>query len=506
MTGTVYLVGAGPGDEGLLTLRGLELLESAQVVVYDYLANPRFLKHCREDCEKIYVGKKADNHTMPQEEINALLAQKAREGKRVVRLKGGDPYTFGRGGEEGLHLRAQGVPFEVVPGVTSAIGGLAYGGIPVTHRNLASSFHVIAGHLSKEHPEGEEKRYRTYGELEGTLVFLMGARNIHRIAARLMEAGKSPTTPAAVLYRATTPRQEVVEGTLETIGALAHREEKPGLLVVGEVVRLRKDLDFLSRRPLFGKKILVTRADRQNGGTLEAVSRLGGWGVEWPTIRIRPVPEGMELLKVRIREMEGYSHLVFTSQNGVELFFQVLKGMGRDARHLGKVKVHAVGKVTAQALDRQGILCDTVATTFHSEAFARDLLSQLEPGQRVLAPRSRNSRPVMVERLKDHCILEEVFLYETVEAELEEGRVLEDLEGADYVLFTSASTVENFHRQLERRELQVPRNLGLVSIGPVTSEAIRGFGLEPLLEGDPHTIEGMMERLVAHVEKEKGGA
>ena len=322
MKGYVYLVGAGPGDPNLITIKGLNCIRQADAIVYDRLANNRLLSEAKDDCEFIYAGKESKNHTKSQDEINHILYQKAIEGKVVVRLKGGDPYVFGRGGEEGIYLNERGILFEVVPGVTSAIGGLAYGGIPITHRNCASSFHVITGHLKDEL---DELDWEVLAKLKGTLVFLMGVSNLKCICDNLLKYGRNIETPVAIINWASTPKQKTIEGNLTNIYDKAVLEgiKSPSLIVVGEVVNLRNNLNFYEKLPLFGETFVVTRPKSQNSRLVEVLEKYGANIIEFPSIRIEEIDTGGKLDNA-IKDISKYTHIVFTSQNAVKLFFERL--------------------------------------------------------------------------------------------------------------------------------------------------------------------------------------
>lgn len=497
MTGKVTLVGAGPGDEGLITVKGLKRLEAADVVIYDYLANPRLLKNCSKACETIYVGKKAGHHTLGQEEISKLVYEKAKAGKNVVRLKGGDPYVFGRGGEEGEYLYQKGMDFEVIPGISSAVGGLAYAGIPVTYREIATSFHVMTGHLSKD---DKEINYKALAALEGTLVFLMGIGNIDQITKRLMEEGKSPNTPAAIVYQASTSKQQVEVGRLDDIAKKQQSgEKKPGIIVIGEVVLKRPMLDFFSKKPLVGQKIIVTRATNQNASLVERLNFLGGDVHELPTIEIQAISEAT--LMSKIERLKNNTHLVFTSQNAVEIFFETLLKMGHDARQLSHLKITVVGQVTKKALKKYFINADYMAKSYHSESLIAVLKEQLKPDDQVFMPRSQKGNSYLVDALLKICQVDALPIYDTVPVAISKEQMEQTLEQAKWLLFTSASTVEYFFEPLIQHKLQVPQELKILSIGPMTSEKLRYYGYAQHLEAQSHTIEGMIETLLENSRK-----
>ena len=487
MIGKVYLIGAGPGDYKLLTLKGKECLEKADVIVYDRLANEAYLGLGKASCEYINVGEASSNHTLPQDEINELLAVKAKEGKIVARLKGGDPYVFGRGGEEGEYLFERGIPFEVVPGVTSAIGGLCYAGIPITHRDCASSFHVITGHLK----EGSKDsiNWDALVGLNGTLVFLMGIGNLEQITKNLLAAGKDKETPVGLVSWATRYNQSVVTGTLETIyeKALAHQVKPPTLIVVGEVVNLREKLNFFENMPLFGKQIVVTRTRKQSSQLVEAIRDLGGSPLEFPTIEIAPIKENDKLIAA-FKELSKYTHLVLTSPNGVEVFFDALEAEGKDARALAHLKIAVIGEATRKALKQRGISADIMPEKAVAESLVDCLEKELTAEDYVLLPHSALSREVLVSRLQDICKVEDIPTYETlpVEDSSEEvgyiGReaLLGKLaEGAiDYITFTSSSTVHHLVERIGKDQLAILEQTQLISIGEVTTKTLESYGLK----------------------------
>lgn len=491
MSGLVSLVGAGPGDEGLITVKGLKAVESADVIIYDYLANPRLLRNCKANCEKIYVGKKAGNHTLSQEGINDLIVEKAKSGLRVVRLKGGDPYIFGRGGEEGVFLHSFGIEFEVIPGISSSIGGLAYAGIPVTYREIATSFHVITGHMSTD---SNPINFPALAQLDGTLIFLMGIGNMEKITQGLMDYGKSPKTPAAIVYEASTPRQKVEVGTLDTIVTKKHvGEEKPGIIVVGDVIEKRQILDFFSKKPLFGKKIIITRATAQNSSIVEKITEHGGYAVELPTIKIEPIQS--ELLQEKISKLDCYQHVIFTSQNAVTLFFEKLLAMGLDSRHLANAKITCIGAVTAKTLESYYIVPDYVASNYSSEGVLDVLDGKLKQADKVLLPRSKKGNNGIIEALDKLCDLDVVEIYDTVIVHQSEEVIREAFEDADWVFFTSGSTVDNFMSMLQEAEVVIPLQLQIMSIGPMTSARLRHFGLIQFVESEVQTLDGMIDSL-----------
>jgi len=496
--GMVSLVGAGPGDPGLITVKGLECLRTADVVVYDALANPRLLREARADAELISVGKRGGCHSMRQEEINALLVAKAKEGKRVCRLKGGDPFVFGRGGEEALDLAEAGIPFEIVPGVTSGIAGPAYAGIPVTHRDWASSLSLITGHEdpAKEHSAIAWDRLAASG---GTLVFYMGVQRLAETVASLGANGLAPETPAALIQWGTMPAQKTVAGTLADIVERSAGIEPPAVLVVGEVVRLREQLAWFETRPLFGRRIVVTRSRSQASELSGRLEALGADVIEMPTIHIEP-PESYGPLDQAIRALDHYDWVVFTSVNGVAAFFERLEVGGGDARALPLVA--AIGPATSDALRARGIRPDCQPAKFTGEDLVRALSEHGDIARkRLLLPRAAEAPEAFhlgLERLG--AVVDEVDAYRTVVATAADAAVRQRLTDGtvDFVTFTSSSTVRGFAGALGRECLAaLPPRTRFVSIGPVTSETARELGIPIAAEAAEHTIPGLVVAVCA---------
>jgi uroporphyrinogen III methyltransferase/synthase len=477
-TGRVYLVGAGPGDPGLLTVRAVELIASADVIAYDRLIPSGALDGARSDAELIYVGKQPGEEGSSQERIAQLLIERAREGRTVVRLKGGDPFVFGRGGEEAEALRAAGVDYEVVPGVTAGVAAPAYAGIPVTHRDLASAVAFVTGH---EDPEKDEPAldWAALGAFPGTLVLYMGARRLAAIAERLQAAGRPADEPAAVVERGTLPGQRTVVATLGTIAERAEAEGvgPPAITVVGPVAGLREQLAWLERRPLHGRTVAVTRARAQASQLAARLRALGAAVVEAPAIRIRPLPVEVD--------PEGYDLLCLTSPNGVHLLFERL----RDARALAGIRVAAIGPGTARALREHGIEPDVVPQDFTAEGLVEALRDL--PVARALIARAQEARDVLPEALRERgAEVEVVALYETVAEPLEADQ-LAAAGAADYVTFTSSSTVRFFFAAANGR----PRGR-VVSIGPVTTQTLREHGVEPDVEAARHDVDGVVAAIL----------
>jgi len=501
--GRVWLVGAGPGDPALITMAGVACLAGAEVVVYDRLADPRLLDLAPPDAERISVGKAASSHSMSQEEINDLLVAKAREGKRVVRLKGGDPFVFGRGGEEAEALVAAGIPFDVVPGISSATAVPAYAGIPVTHRRMASSFAVVTGH---EDPTKGESSIDWDHLAKGidTLVFLMGGANLAEIAERLVECGRAPDTATAVIRWGTTPNQRTVTGTLADI---ADRVAKAGLTppvitVVGSVVGLREKLRWYDNRPLFGKRVLVTRASKQAGELSQALADLGAEPVELPAIEIVPRVERAKLREV-LRRLDAaeYDWLVFTSANGVDIFFDHLYQAGRDARALGRTQICAIGPGTAEELAWHGIAADLLPERFVAEGVVEALSKRDIMGKRLLWPRARGARRTLalgLERLGAQ--VDELPLYSAAVPKEPDAEALARLRAGeiDIVTFASSSAVRNLVKMLGGDTSALEKPL-IACIGPVTAAAARKLGLRVDVEAPEHTVEGLVRALARTV-------
>lgn len=506
-TGIVYLIGAGPGDPGLITVRGRDRLAQADVVVYDRLIGSELLDAARPGAELIYVGKRPDHHTLTQDEINAVLVEKAQAGLRVARLKGGDPFVFGRGGEEAQALAAAGLPFEVVPGITSAIAAPAYAGIPVTHRDVAASFVVITGHRRMDFEEAED------GDVLGldwpalaavdTLVFLMGVSTLPVIAEQLLRAGRASETPVASIHWGTTPAQQVVTGTLADI---AHRAEATGLrppavTVVGEVAALRDEMRWFDALPLFGQRVVVTRARAQASRLSAQLRALGADPVEFPTIAINP-PEDWAPLDAAIERLEQYGWVIFTSVNGVRFFWQRLERAGKDARSFANARLGAIGPATAGALQEHGLKADLVPPKYVAEA----ILERIGPvdGERVLLPRADIARPALAEGLKSAgAQVDEITTYRTglggADKADELRRKLAESE-IDVVTFTSSSTARNFVAALEPLP-DLPPSLTVACIGPITAGTARDLGLPVTIVAEEYTIDGLVDSLIRHFEK-----
>ena len=505
MSGKVFLVGAGPGDPRLLTVGAMNCLREADVVVYDHLADESILAHVPHGAERIYVGKQSCKHTMRQEDINVLLADKAQEGKTVVRLKGGDPFVFGRGGEEALVLLERGVPFEVLPGVTSAISVPAYAGIPVTHRGVAVSFAVITGH---EDPTKAESHIRWKHLATGvdTLVFLMGVANLPVITKNLIDNGRPADTPAAIIRWGTRADQETYVTTVGEAAEMVRRDgiRPPAIFIVGDVVKLREQLRWFDRadiRPLHGKRILVTRARAQASALTEKLTALGASCIETPVIRIAAPADDYAALDHAIGELHSYHWVIFTSVNGVEHFFARLAHAEKDTRALGYAKVAAIGSATAEALRAYGIHADLVPKEFRAEAVVEALKDILPARARILLPRAQEARDVLPESLRTYgAMVDVVAAYETV-PELDGGAELAArlTNGEiDFVTFTSSSTVKNLVQQLGN--ITPLQQVKIACIGPVTADTARNFALEPDIVAETYTIDGLVNAIKEYVQ------
>ena len=517
--GIVFLVGAGPGDPGLLTVRGAQLLARADVVVYDYLSNPQLLSHCRPDVETVYVGKKAAAHSFTQQQINALLVEKARQGggKRVVRLKGGDPFVFGRGGEECEALAAAGIPFEVVPGITAAIAAPAYAGIPVTHRDFNSSFTFITGHEKEDEYKDAESRAREAASGSSDidwasvaklpcLAFYMGVKSLPRICEKLIEHGMAPDTPAATIRWGTTPKQRTVVGTVSDLPRRVAEAKlaPPALTIVGRVVSLRDTLNWFERRPLFGQTIVVTRTRQQASELSEKLTELGANVIEAPTIRIEPAADKARVVAA-LGDMnhDQYDWVVFTSANAVSYTRELLWSEKLDARAFSAVDVAAVGEATAAALEKElRLRPDLVPPQAVAEAVADALAARGEvKGMRFLLLRADIGRPVLVERLRQGgaAVVDDVAIYETKPAAALPQPLLDALAAGElnWVTFTSSSTAKNFAALLGPDYANQLRGVNLASIGPITTQALRDLGLEPTIQADTFNVDGLVASLVS---------
>ena len=497
----VYLVGAGPGDAGLLTLRGAELLRRADVVIYDMLVNADLLRLAPAGAELISRGSQGTSEAKSQVELNALMIAKASEGKCVVRLKGGDPYVFGRGGEEAEELAAAKIPFEVVPGVSSIVAAPNYAGIPLTHREHASSFTVLTGHEDPTQ-ETSDLDFDQIARIPGTKVILMGLKRLRELADTLIERGVSADTPAAVIRWGTTGRQQSVEGTLATIADAVARAKisAPAMTVIGDVVKLRPKLNWFEQRPLFGKRVVVTRTREQASKLSALLFEAGAEVLEIPTIRIVPSDRKQDIVDALL-ELNSYDWLVFTSPNGVTSFFDLFFKRFQDLRDIGGVRIAAIGPATAAKLKELHLQVDLMPEEAISSKIA-DTFEKFETIEnlKMCLLRAEVASPELPKALEElGAIVDDIAIYKT-EPERDDinhaaARLLES--GADWITFTSASTVEHFHTRFDLPNLlQKFPETKLASIGPETSKAIQVLGLKPTIEAREHTIEGLMAALL----------
>jgi len=503
--GIVYLVGAGPGDPGLITLRGVECLRQAQVVVYDYLANEQLLDHAPPDAERIYAGKIGGRHNQDQEEINRLLVTKGLEGKTVVRLKGGDPFIFGRGGEECDALASAGVPFEVVPGVTAAVGASAYAGIPLTHRDFTASVAFVTG--QEGHGKNESSIDWDLLSLgSGTVVFYMGITSLRNNMKRMAEHGRSPQTPVALIRWATTHGQQILTGTVADIADKADAAgfKPPAVTIVGEVVRLHERLRWLDKRPLSGRRIVVTRTADQAGEFSAMLSARGATLLECPTIQLAE-PTSWDGLDSAIGHLNSFDWLILTSVNSVRIFFQRLNYLGLDARAIGSCKVCAVGPKTAEAIAGHGIRPDLIPTDYKAESIVSELAKLGVSGRSVLFPRADLARDVIPRELEQlGARVSAPVIYRNILPERLCPETLFALEKrcVDCITFTSSSTVLNM-AQLLGADLFVNmmQGVAVASIGPVTSKTCRDLGLKVNIQPEEFTLSALSDAIQNYFQK-----
>ena len=494
-TGIVYLVGAGPGDLGLVTLRAKECIENADVIVYDHLANPEMLNWAREDAEIVYAGKEAGEPQLSQQEINRLLIEKAREGKRVVRLKGGDPFVFGRGAEEAQAIVDAGIPFEIVPGITSAIAGPAYAGIPLTHRAHNSHVTFFTGHEDPAKPQSTVD-YPALSKLGGTQVMLMGVERLGAVTSEMLKQGVRNDLPVALVRSATTGRQETLTGTLADIAqkAVANDFKAPAVAVFGEVVALRDGLNWYEKRPLLGKRIVVTRTRKQASALSNKLHALGAHVIELPTIRIEP-PGNLREFAELVQDAHVYDWIVFTSANGVEAFFDIFFKLYDDGREIGGARIAAIGPATAQRLKDFHLHVDLQPDEFVAEGLVREFKKQGSiENLRILLVRAEKARDTLPKELSAMgAIMDEGFAYRTVPETRDRSGARRQLahDGADLITFTSSSTVENFLAL----GLPWPKGMRIASIGPITSKTVRDQGLKVDVEARRHDIDGLVQAI-----------
>jgi uroporphyrinogen III methyltransferase / synthase len=499
--GKVYLIGAGPGDPGLLTLKGKRCLEEADVVIYDYLVDQRILAYARPEAELLYVGKKSGGDSVPQTEINRLMIERAHNGESVARLKGGDPFLFGRGGEEAEELVAAKVPFEVVPGVTSALAVPAYAGIPVSHREHASAVAIVSGH-KEVWENAPHLNWATLAGVGGTLVFLMGTRQLRTNMQRLITHGLSTETPVALIRWGTRPDQEVLTGTVATIATLAAERhfEPPAIIVVGEVVHLRERLRWFDIKPLFGRRIMVTRPRAQASRFVELLEGHGAEVILFPTIETVPL-ESYERLDVALDNLPAYHWLIFTSVNGVKYFFARLRARQQDIRSLANVRLAAIGPETARAVEAFHLRVDAIPEEYRAEALVPVLGDVHE--RRILLPRAATAREALPKELQTlGAHVDEIPVYQTIRpqnGQMAELRTLLKAGKIDLVTFTSSSTVRNFVASFPEDDVSVLLGKGRVGcIGPITADTAREFGLEVTVQPQTYTISAFTEIIVEY--------
>ena len=499
--GHVVLVGAGPGDEGLLTLKGKEWLERADVIVYDHLVNWNMMRFAHADTETIYAGKKAGHASLEQEAINEILISKARQGKTVVRLKGGDPFIFGRGGEEAIAMKKAGVPFSVVPGVTSPIGVAAYAGIPLTHRDISSTVSIITG-SNEKNQQDIHIDWKKIASRSGTLVFLMGARKLPKICEKLMHFGKAPDTPIAVIQWGTTARQKTWTGTLKTIVDIAMKENiaPPALTIIGEVVNMKPLIEWYETLPLFGKAVVVTRAEDQADSMIRLLQEKGAEPVSFPVIQTVPPPD-WSLLDRALTRLDQYHGLIFTSVNGVRFFMQRLKQKGQDIRDLKGVHIYTIGPKTEKAVQDFGMQVDCVPENFVAESLIESLGRENVTGKKFLIPRALVAREILPDQLREMGALVDVVpAYQT----LPPTRKNEDLthrlkDGVvDVITFTSSSTVTNFLEQIGPELSPLLDRVAFACIGPVTANTARENGLKVTIVPNEFTVDALVMAIEKH--------
>lgn len=495
----VYLVGAGPGDPRLITVKGLECIKKADVIIYDYLVNIDLLKVARPDAEFIYVGKQGGAHTMEQDDINKLIVKKAMEDKIVTRLKGGDPYIFGRGGEEAIVLYENRIPFEVVPGITAAIATPNYAGIPVTHRDFTSTFGLITGH---EDPTKDESSidWAKISTGIGTLAFYMGIKNLPYITEQLMKYGRSKDTPVAVIRWGTTPQQKTVIGTLSTIVEKTRNIKPPAITIVGEVVKLRDQLNWFESKPLFGKTIVVTRSREQASEFADQLYEYGAQVIEFPTIEITK-PDTIQSLDEAINNIHSYNWLVFTSVNGVDAFFQRLFELGKDIRDLKGIKVCAIGPATEDAIQKYYIKVDCRPPKFVAESVVDELKKVTAiKGERFLLPRADIARSFLPEELqKLGGKVTDLVAYKTIMAHPRNINLVDKIRNGEVhiVTFTSSSTVRNFVEIIGKKDLMALNgHVQYASIGPITTQTAEEMGLRIAIKANEYTIPGLVSAIL----------
>ncbi len=497
----VYLVGAGPGDPNLITVKGRDAIKKADVIVYDRLASPQLLQNARADAERIYVGKLPDRHTLTQDEINELLVEKAKAGNIVTRLKGGDPFIFGRGGEEAERLVDEGIPFEVVPGITSAIAVPAYAGIPVTHRDFNSSFSIVTGH---ERPEKTESsiNWEKLATATETLIFLMGVSNLSFIVKQLTKFGRDEQTPIALIRWGTRIEQETLVGTLSDIVEKVEEVNfsSPAIIIVGEVVKLREKLSWFEKKPLFGKRILVTRARSQSSELTTLIDSLGGESIEFPVIRLVEPRHG-DVFDEALSKIADYHWVIFTSVNGVKFFFDRIRKQKIDIRQMANARLAAIGPKTAAALEEKGLLVEALPEEYKAEALVEHLRPLMKENEKVLLPRADIARDVLTVELREMgCEVTEVDAYDTkIDATNAQGIVkMLKQQQINVITFTSSSTVRNFIHALRLATTDIEtvmQHTQIACIGPITAKTAEDLGLKVDVVAREYTIDGLVKAI-----------
>ena len=502
--GIVYLIGAGPGDRGLITIKGKELLQKADVIVYDYLVNTDLLEYAKNHAEILYVGKKAGQKEMTQRSINAHIVKQAKKGNIVARLKGGDPFIFGRGGEEAEALEAENIPFEIVPGVSSVSAVPAYGGISLTHRDFTSSFAVVTGH---EDPSKKQSNIPWHALSQiGTVVFLMGVKKLKQNMLGLLKAGKSPDTPVAVITWGTYPQQRTLTGTIGNISDLVKRYKEitsPGIVVVGEVVKLREVINWYESKPLFGRTIIVTRPKSQAPEFIKLLEEQGAQAVAFPTIEIQP-PNSYKALDKAINTIKQYDWIVFTSVNGVTSFFNRLKELGKDIRELHRAKIATIGEITAQEIQNKGIKVDIVPDDFKAEGLIKIFKKNKLKDTKILIPRAKVARDILPDTLnKIGARVDVVTAYITKKPDKAKTKNIIKLlsdHKIDMITFTSSSTAKNFFELIPGFK-QVEKKPLIACIGPITAKTVRDAGYKSAIIPKQYTVEHLADELVDYFSK-----
>ncbi len=488
--GKVFLVGAGPGDHRLLTYKGWEILQKADIVLYDRLVNPSLISLIPPSVEKLYVGKAPGNHSYSQAEINDLIINNADKGKTVVRLKGGDPFIFGRGGEEAVELAENNIDYEIIPGITSVIGVPSYAGIPVTHRGKSSSFHVFTGHSV------DTLNFENIANLEGTLIFVMGLRNLSDITKNLLEQGVSPHKKAAVIRYGTTSDQQLVKGQLENIADRVENNHltPPAIIVIGQVVGLQEKINWFNNNSLSGKRIMVTRPYEQQQQLGRLIEKKGGEVLYYPTIKIEGPIVNDEVLNC-VKSIEKYDWIFLTSPNGVKYLFEIFKKTNIDLRELSSVKFAVIGPGTRSALKNQGIIADFMPEKYTTDFLGREFINLNELNQKILLPRSNLAEKKLIKKLQENGHQpKNIYIYKTCKTEGNDENLLSHLEerSLDLITFTSPSTVSFLAEKMGVKVDKI-RNIPAVCIGPVTAGAAEDYGFNVIRKAEDHTIPGLME-------------